>query len=139
MQPQDQKPVAIITVDRDMFYRAGELDHFFEAAVGDLELVMRNAFTAGGIAAQSADSQDSRVNGNFNIRRSDSGQIDFHDQTVVGALNIGGGTPQTTRRPPVAIVANHAEVAFKRFAGHKTIAPFVITRGVRLGVRMNEL
>src|SRR6185436_12595441 len=137
VQLQDQKPVAIVTIDRDMLYRAGELDHFFEPAVSDLELVMRNAFTAGSITTQSADAQESLVNGNFNICWSDSGQVDFHDPTIVGAVDIGGGTPQTARRPPMAIVANHAEVAFKRFAGHKQLSSVRYYPRVRIGVRMN--
>jgi hypothetical protein len=72
------------------------LNRFSETAVSNLELVMRNALTAG-IAAQSL-MHRTRASMVFQCCWSDSGQIDFHDPTVVGAVDIGGGTPQTTRK-----------------------------------------
>src|SRR5690349_14543762 len=101
-----------------MCYGTGKLNHFFESAVGNLELIVRHAFTTSAIPPRSANAQHAIIDGDFDVGRLDAGQIDFHDPAVLGAIDIGGRTPQPTGRPALAIIANHAEVTFKRLAGH---------------------
>src|SRR5258708_1393873 len=109
----------IIARDARVFDRAGELNHLFKTAVGNLELVMRDPFTASTVAARSAEAQDRAVEGNLDISRLDARQIDFHDPSIFGAVHVGRRTPQTSRRPLVARALNQTKITLKRFAGHK--------------------
>src|SRR5438067_3136667 len=117
-QSERQQPVAVITLNLDMFDRARKLNLFFETAVSDFKLIVRNAFTAGAVAARSAHWQDIAIDRDFDVAGFDSRQLDFHDPAIRGAIDIRGRTPQATRRTAVSIVAYHAEITFKRFAGH---------------------
>src|SRR5438067_1012503 len=119
----------------DMCDRARKLNHLFETAVSDFKLIVRNAFTAGAVAARSAHSQNIAIDGDFDVAGFDARQIDFHDPAIGGAIDIRGRTPQATRRPAVSIVANHAEITFKRFAGHSDNSvskTFEGKKGIRL-------
>src|ERR1051325_9337661 len=83
-QAQNQKPVTIFTIDRSMFYGTGKLNHLFESAVGNLELIMRHAFAASSVAPRSADAQHRPVDGDIDIGGLDAGQVDFHNPAVAG-------------------------------------------------------
>src|SRR5436305_2903434 len=117
-QTERQEPVAVITLNLDMFNRARKLNHLFETAVSDFKLIVRNAFTAGTVAARSADSQNIAIDGDFDVAGFDARQIDFHDPAIRGAVDIRSRTPQTTRRPAVPNVANHDDTTVSRFAAH---------------------
>src|SRR5205085_933647 len=134
-QSERQQPVAVITLNLDMFDRARKLNHFFETAVSDFKLIVRNAFSAGTVTARSAHSQNIAIDGDFDVAWFDARQIDFHDPAIRGAVDIRGRTPQATRRPAVSIVAKHTEITFKRFAGHSDNSvskTFEGKKGIRL-------
>jgi hypothetical protein len=77
------KPVAIITVDETCSIE-GELNRFFETAASDLELVMRNA-SPQVASRRSPLTHRTRSSTVISMSAFDSGQIDFHDPTIVGA------------------------------------------------------
>src|SRR5713226_6606235 len=95
---QDQETIVIVARDGRMFDRAGKLDDFFEPAVSDFKLIVRNAFTADAVAAQSADAQKRAVDRDLDVSGLDAGEIDFHDPAVVRAIHVRGRIPQTPRR-----------------------------------------
>src|SRR6267142_1475053 len=101
-----------------MFDRAGKLNHLFKSAVSNFKLVMRYTFAAGPITARPTNPQHVIIESDFYITGFDAGQIDFDNPTLFAAIYICRGTPQATGGPALAIITNHAEVTFKRFAGH---------------------
>src|SRR6266403_4481602 len=101
-----------------MFDRAGKLNHLFKSAVSNFKLVMRYTFAAGSITARPANPQHVIIEGDFYVTGFDTGQIDFDDPALLAAIHICRGTPQAAGGPALAIITNHAEVTFKRFAGH---------------------
>src|SRR5215471_2073328 len=101
-----------------MFDRAREPNHLFETAVSNLELVVRNAFAASGVAARSADAQQIAVDNNFDVGGFHSGEIDLNDPAISAAVDVCGRAPQAPRWPPVAIITNHPKITIKRLAGH---------------------
>src|SRR2546423_10962222 len=101
-----------------MFDRAGKLNHLFKSTVSNFQLVMRHTFPAGSVAARPADAQHVIIERHFHIGRFNTGQIDFNDPAIFAAIHICRGTPQAAGGPALAIITNHAEVTFKRFAGH---------------------
>src|SRR5256885_13591758 len=114
-----------------MFDRAGELNHLFKSAVGNFQLVMRHAFAARSVAARPPDAQHVRLESDFYVGRFDARQIDFDDPAIFAAIHVGRGTPQTARGPALAIITNHAEVTFKRFAGHDSSSVSKSSKGFR--------
>ena len=88
-------------------------------------MIVRDAFAANVVTSPATNGQERTLDIDLDVLGSNSCEIDFHDPTITGAVDIGGGAPQTTRRPPMAIVANHAEVAFKRLARHRNSTPFL--------------
>jgi hypothetical protein len=119
-QPQDQKAVMIIALDGCVLDRARELNHFFKPAVSDLELVMRDPFSANTVAAQSADAQDPAVKRDLNISGPNPSKINFHDPAIVGAIHIGRRDPQTPgwTAAAVARALDYSKVTIKWIAGH---------------------
>src|SRR2546423_5532030 len=101
-----------------MFDRAGKLNHLFKSTVSNFQLVMRHTFAAGSVAARPADAQHVIIERHFHVGRFNTGQIDFNDPAIFAAIHICRGTPQAAGGPALAIITNHAEVTFKRFAGH---------------------
>src|SRR5882724_7066715 len=114
-----------------MFDRARELNHFFKSAVATFKLVMRHAFAARSVAARAADSQNVVIESDFYIGRFDPGEIDFDDPTIFAAIHVCRRTPQAAGRPALAIITNHAEVTFKRFAGHNSSSVSKSSEGLR--------
>src|SRR6266705_3030994 len=76
---QNQQTIVIVARDGRMFDRAGKLNDFFEPAVSDFKLIVRNALAADAVAAQAADTQHGAVDGDFDISGLDAGEIDCHD------------------------------------------------------------
>jgi hypothetical protein len=119
-QPQDQKAVMIIAFDSCVLDRAGELDQLFKPAVSDLELVMRDPFSAYTVAAQSANPQHPALERDLNISGPNTSEINFHDPTIVGAIHIRCRDPQTPGRAaaPVARALDYSKETIKWIAGH---------------------
>src|SRR5882724_11246977 len=69
---QNQQAIVIVARDGCVFDRAGKLDDFFETAVGDFKLIVRNALAADAVTAQAADTQERAVNRDFDIGGSDA-------------------------------------------------------------------
>src|SRR5229473_6033255 len=115
---QNQQTIVIVAGDGRVFDRAGKLDDFFEPAVSDFKLIVRNTLTADAVSAQAADAQKRAVDGDFDISGLDAGEIDFHDPTVMSAIHVGRRIPQTPRR--TAGLPVRALITIKYFAGHRT-------------------
>src|SRR6185503_16793625 len=120
-QTQDEEAVAIVALNTCVFDRAGELHDFFEAAVGNFQLVMRDAVTAKAVAAQAAHAQQPFVNSDFDVFSSDSGQVDLHQPAVRGPIYIGGRIPQSSRRAPVTRVVTSAKEPLERSFRHISV------------------
>jgi hypothetical protein len=99
---KQQQAIAIVLFNVGVLDFAGKLNHFFKAAVGDLELIVRDALAAKTIAAQAADAQEIAVERDVNVVGPDAGEIEFHYPTVARAVNVGRRVPQTPGRTPVA-------------------------------------
>src|SRR6266849_7063575 len=95
---QNQQTIVIVAGDGRVFDRAGKLDDFFEPAVSDFKLIVRNTLTADAVAAQSADAQKRAVDRDLDVSGLDAGEIDFHDPAIVRAINVGRRMPQAPRR-----------------------------------------
>src|ERR1041385_8870660 len=137
-QAQDEQPITIVTLNPDVLDRARKLNHLFEPAVSNFKLIMRNAFTTGTVAPRSAQAQNVAIHGDFHVAGFNARQIDFHNPAVCGAVDIRGGTPQAARRPALPVVANHAEIAFKRFAGHSDNSVSRTLEGEK-GIRLKSI
>src|SRR5437867_9078368 len=79
---------------------------------------MRDSFAASTIATRSADAQRLAVEGELDITGANTGQINFHDPAIVGAIDVGRRAPQTSRRPRITRALDRTKVTLKRFAGH---------------------
>src|SRR2546428_5121518 len=121
-----------------MFDRAGKLNHLFKSAVSNFKLVVRHTFAAGSVAARPADAQHVIIERDVHVGRFDAGQIDLDDPAIFAAIDICGGTPQAAGGPALAIITNHAEVTFKRFAGHTDSSVSRSSEGVQ-GIVLREL
>src|ERR1700687_4916341 len=108
---QNQQTIVIVAGDGRVFDRAGKLNDFFEPAVSDFKLIVRNAFTADAVAAQTADAQKRAVYGALDVSGLDAGEIDFHDPAVIRAIHVGRRIPQAPRRAAGAPV--RAQITFK--------------------------
>src|SRR5438094_516080 len=97
-QTERQEPVAVITLNLDMFDRARKLNHLFETAVSDFKLIVRNAFTAGTVAARSAHSQNIAIDGDFDVAGFDACQIDLHDPAIAASFSSARHGGATERR-----------------------------------------
>src|SRR6266513_1528390 len=113
---QNQQTIVIVARDGCMFDRAGKLNNFFEPAVSDFKLIVRNALAADAVAAQAADTQERAVDHDLDISGLDAGEIDFHDPAVVRAIHVGRRIPQTPRG--TAGLPVRALITIKEFAGH---------------------
>jgi hypothetical protein len=97
----------------------GELNSFFESAVGDLQLVMRDPFSASGIPARAADAQHGAVDRDLNVGGPNSSQVDLYDPAIVRPIYVGRWSPKTSRGPPFARALDDLKVTLTGFAGHK--------------------
>ena len=130
MEAQEQKAVAIIAFDTCSFNRTGELNDFFEAAVSDFQLIMRNALAAKTIAAETAKPQEFSVKPDFNIVRSDSRQVYLDQPSFGGAVNVGGGIPKASGRTAVLRIVTTAKESLKRVTSHSIQLSFAEFRGL---------
>src|SRR5215471_6240263 len=121
-----------------MFDRAREPNHLFETAVSNLELVVRNAFAASGVAARSADAQQITVDNDIDVGGFYPGEIDLNNPAILAAIDVCGRAPQAPRWPPVAIITNHPKITVKRLAGHKN-SSVSKGRGIQPGVWLLRL
>src|SRR6266404_1378706 len=112
----------IVAFDGRVFDRAGKLDHLFEPAVGNIELIMGDPFAANTIAARSAEAQKPAVERHLDVSWLNPRQIDFHDPAISGSIHVGRGTPQASRRSLITRALDRTKVTLKRFAGHKDIS-----------------
>src|SRR5215212_6412390 len=117
-QVQDQQAVAVVAQERSSLDGAGEAERLLEAAVGDFELVVDDAFAEEGVAAAPPYDERPAPDLNLDIVGAHARQVDLDDPAVRGPVNVRVGPPRARPWPRPPPHRDHPKIPVHRFS-HK--------------------
>src|SRR5215212_4694960 len=114
-QVKDQQAVAVVAQERSALDGAGEAERLLEAAVGDFELVVDDAFAEEGVAAGATDDERPAPDLYLDVVGAHARQVNFDDPAVRSPVDVRVGPPGARPGPRPRPHRDHPKISLDRF------------------------